>query len=146
MQRAKALEAELGLQQESEAGRQLFSLPSSTSFRVQGIPSDWDQKRTKLGVNKALGLDSKTYGLKVHSLADSPYRHESKRVATITFQKVPARLQNVLNGYVSVSIKANEDISSDDDEQEITELIFDINFLGLTPLSSYQNTQTHKIE
>ena len=61
------------------------ALPSSKTYRVQGIPTSYSYKSTKRHLELVLGLDGTGSCVQIHSLAASPYYPKRENVATVTF-------------------------------------------------------------
>jgi hypothetical protein len=109
------------------------------TYRVRGIPNDYNRERTRETLNLVLGLCNTDGNLKLGSLATSPYR--SEKVATISFREIPPCLR-----------KGNEWRFEQPDTDDIDyplpshQIVIDSHFWDFTPLRTFESESDHAIE
>jgi hypothetical protein len=119
---------------------------STTTYRVQGLPSNctYEDARNLIGAAVGLGLDDRS-SIKVHSLAKSVLA-QNETTATISSN----RLYTVLPKASSSSrwtFKLPKSLAHTKDTTGGTEEIsLDTTFAGFTPLNSFNDENEHLLE
>ena len=108
------------------------------TYRVRGIPNDYNRERTRETLNLVLGLCNTDGNLKLGSLATSPYR--SEKVATISFREIPLRLREGDEWYFE---QPDTDI---DYPLPSHQIVIDSHFGDFTPLRTFESESDHAIE
>ncbi len=114
------------------------------TYRVQGVPVDYDEELLRNVLQDLLGLDE-TAQLHVHSLCQSPYR-DGLKVATFTFKGHCDRLK-VANDKTMWEFFDSQTIKENGKFQRIkVPLVVDSHFLGFTPLNECTEKDQDQIE
>lgn len=94
--------------------------PTDKTFRLRGIPKEWDKAEVQRRVKDRLSLGDNE-AVVVRSLSKNPYRHE-ERVATIEFPRnALTELGDNAKSELGIMIEGHR-------------LLLDTNFFGMTPL------------
>jgi hypothetical protein len=109
------------------------------TYRVRGIPYDYDGERTRETLNLVLGLCNTDGNLKLGSLATSPYRGE--KVATISFREIPQRLWEGNEWHFK-----QPDTDDTDYRLPRHQIAIDSHFRDFTPLRTFESESDHAIE
>jgi hypothetical protein len=131
-------------EEEAIAHRKKNIQPSQRSYRVRGIPLNYNLHKTESLLQRVLRLENDNSGLKVKSLAiDSNKR---AKVATINFEDIPGSL---LVGHEWTFDITDLLVSTGEDDDVIIprtqQITIDDHFLGLTTLYSPSSID-HKVE
>ena len=122
-------------------GSNVNNSKTTVTYRVRGIPCEWDQNLFEALLTKVL-CPTSSAGINVCSLAKTPYA-KKENVATVVFLTTPGfAVQEPLRDEWRL------DISCDADEcQGVSNisLVFDTHFRGFTPLHS-ERDEVHKLE
>jgi hypothetical protein len=122
---------------------------SEKTYRVRGIPSDYNRKRTRELLEAILKDDGTIVGVDVTSLAKHPSRQT--KVATVTFKQTPVRLSSYRDEWTFKvpEPESHQPASSDEEIDAIakfSQITIDSHFKGITPLTSFNNSSDHKLE
>jgi hypothetical protein len=122
---------------------------SEKTYRVRGIPSDYNRKRTRELLEAILKDDGTIVGVDVASLAKHPSRQT--KVATVTFKQTPARLSPSKDEWTFKVPEPESHQPADGDEEldaiaKFSQITVDSHFKGITPLTSFNNSSDHKLE
>jgi hypothetical protein len=114
------------------------------TYRVQGLPATYTQEGCEILLNSVLGHDSENPESTVHSLGVDPCSSEDARylTATITFKKEPSVLQDGKSQWALSTLTPR----CSNTRGIASSITVDNNFLGFTPLNSFENDSSHKIE
>jgi hypothetical protein len=123
-----------------------YAMPpdSHLNFRLRGIPLDC---RTKLGVcdlvRRTLSIDQRTPVI-VYSLSLNPSDPRS-RVATLTFDKIPSLLPDRPEKQWAFYPQVPES-QDEDGDVNMDPIVFDMHFIGFTPLNSVEDDDACHVE
>jgi hypothetical protein len=123
------------------------------TFRVQGLPADYDRGAAKALVEAAARLNIDSSDVTVHSLAPSASPPREK-TATITSKQLALALRpqpSQESQRWKLTISASQlpvamERSDDAHDQTDLQVSIDTDFEGFTPLHSFEDVADHKLE
>jgi hypothetical protein len=117
---------------------------SHKTYRVQGIPATYNIERCRILLNSILEGDSQNSEPIIHSLGMDPSSSLENRfqTATVTFKKDPKTFQDKKDDWL-LPVTRSRSLHSRATSSSIK---FDSNFLGFTPLNSFEDNSEHKME
>ncbi|KAK5332764.1 hypothetical protein LTR98_011101, partial [Exophiala xenobiotica] len=124
-----------------DIGRAITTTSPIVTYRVRGIPCEWDQDLFEALLTRVL-CPTSSAGINICSLAKTPYPQKEK-VATVAFVRTPDfAVQEPLRDEWQLDIPCDQDENKGYDN---ISLVFDTHFRGFTPLHSKRD-EVHKAE
>jgi hypothetical protein len=124
---------------------------SQVTYRVRGIPREYNAKRVQELLSSILELDGTRGAVQIRSIAIS--LNQKTKIATVDFKNPPAWFSLDRNEWsfeipdVDSSDAKNDDTDDDDDIiPKAPTITIDTHFKGITMLRSFKNISEHKIE
>jgi hypothetical protein len=114
------------------------------TYRVQGIPAAYTKEDSRILLTSILEGDNENPEPTIHSLGAGPSSSEGNgfQVATVTFKQDPQVFQADKSEWLLPITRSRRR----NDRAITSPITVDSHFLGFTPLNSFGDESSHKIE